>query len=141
MQLNQLKFFPGSSSKSKRLGRGIGSGKGKTCARGVKGQKSRSGVSTKYCGKKDDIFKILPKRGFSSRVKKPSVITTSQIKYFQDLGCFTNNNIVSKSLLSYLGLLKDPHKECKIIGDPSLLSQNIKFKIDKSSKNLNSYII
>lgn len=65
MKLNALRDNPGARSKSKRLGRGIGSGKGKTSGKGVKGQKAREGVSLNgFEGGQLPIYRRLPKRGF-----------------------------------------------------------------------------
>lgn len=65
MKLNELRDNPGSRLKSKRLGRGIGSGKGKTSGKGVKGQKAREGVSLNgFEGGQLPIYRRLPKRGF-----------------------------------------------------------------------------
>ncbi len=67
MRLNELKDNPGATSQRKRIGRGIGSGKGKTGGRGVKGQKSRSGVAIKgFEGGQMPIHRRLPKRGFNN---------------------------------------------------------------------------
>jgi len=67
MKLNQIAGRPGSRHNSKRVGRGIGSGKGKTGGRGVKGQKSRTGVRIKgFEGGQMPIYRRLPKRGFNN---------------------------------------------------------------------------
>ena len=71
MKLNELKPAPGSTKQRKRVGRGVGSGKGKTGGRGVKGQKSRSGVALNgFEGGQMPIYMRLPKRGFTSRNRK-----------------------------------------------------------------------
>ncbi len=67
MKLNQLRDKPGARPKSKRLGRGIGSGKGKTSGKGVKGQKAREGVALNgFEGGQLPIYRRLPKRGFKN---------------------------------------------------------------------------
>jgi large subunit ribosomal protein L15 len=67
MKLNELRDNPGSRLKSKRLGRGIGSGKGKTSGKGVKGQKAREGVALNgFEGGQLPIYRRLPKRGFKN---------------------------------------------------------------------------
>ena len=67
MKLNELRDNPGSNSSRTRVGRGIGSGKGKTGGRGVKGQKSRSGVAIKgFEGGQMPLHRRLPKRGFTN---------------------------------------------------------------------------
>ncbi|MCY4428426.1 MAG: 50S ribosomal protein L15 [Halieaceae bacterium] len=77
MRLNSLSPAPGSRKNAKRVGRGVGSGYGKTCGRGHKGQKSRSGGNIKpgFEGGQMPLQKRLPKYGFSSRVAR----TTAQV--------------------------------------------------------------
>jgi large subunit ribosomal protein L15 len=71
MNLNELRDNPGARLKSKRLGRGIGSGKGKTSGKGVKGQKAREGVSLNgFEGGQLPIYRRLPKRGFNNIFRK-----------------------------------------------------------------------
>ena len=71
MKLNELRDNPGARPKSKRLGRGIGSGKGKTSGKGVKGQKAREGVSLNgFEGGQLPIYRRLPKRGFKNISRK-----------------------------------------------------------------------
>ena len=71
MNLNELRDNPGARLKSKRLGRGIGSGKGKTSGKGVKGQKARTGVSLNgFEGGQMPIYRRLPKRGFWNLFRK-----------------------------------------------------------------------
>lgn len=71
MNLNELRDNPGARLKSKRLGRGIGSGKGKTSGKGVKGQKAREGVSLNgFEGGQLPIYRRLPKRGFVNNFRK-----------------------------------------------------------------------
>lgn len=71
MKLNELRDNPGARKKFKRIGRGIGSGKGKTSGRGVKGQKARTGVSLNgFEGGQLPIYRRLPKRGFNNIFRK-----------------------------------------------------------------------
>ena len=71
MKLNELKDNEGATKSRIRVGRGIGSGKGKTCGRGQKGQKSRSGVAVHgFEGGQMPIYRRLPKRGFKNRLRK-----------------------------------------------------------------------
>src|ERR1700758_2771111 len=71
MKLNELRDNPGARLKSKRLGRGIGSGKGKTSGKGVKGQKAREGVALNgFEGGQLPIYRRLPKRGFVNIFRK-----------------------------------------------------------------------
>ena len=115
MKINQLKSTLTSSKKNKRRGRGAGSGLGKTSGRGVKGQKSRSGVSINgFEGGQMPIYRRLPKRGFKNHFK----IKTQSINFS------TINNIVRKYNL-------DPSQ----IKEDELFDKNI-FKRSKGSLKL-----
>lgn len=107
MKLNTLKPAEGSVKTRKRVGRGIGCGWGKTCARGHKGQKSRSGGFHKvgFEGGQMPLQRRLPKVGFTSRIGA----YTSQIRLFElssidasviDLDVLKNHNLISKNTLS-----------------------------------------
>ncbi len=88
MKLNELSDNPGAAKKRMRVGRGPGSGKGKTAGRGIKGQKSRSGVAIKgYEGGQMPLYQRLPKRGFNKpNRKKYAVINLGLIQKFIDAG-------------------------------------------------------
>jgi large subunit ribosomal protein L15 len=71
MKLNQLRDNPGARKRAMTVGRGIGSGKGKTCGRGVKGQKARTGVAVKgFEGGQSPLLRRMPKRGFTNYTTK-----------------------------------------------------------------------
>ena len=95
MSLHNLQPAPGSTHSKKRVGRGQGSGTGKTAGRGQKGQKSRSGYSRKrnFEGGQMPLAKRLPKIGFTSRVVKPYVINIEKIKAVAELEEITLENI------------------------------------------------
>ena len=82
MALHNLQPAPGSTHKTKRVGRGQGSGKGKTATRGQKGQKSRTGYSQKrgFEGGQQPLQRRLPKVGFRSKVEKPHAINVDKVK-------------------------------------------------------------
>ena len=88
MRLNELRDNPGAAKKAKRIGRGPGSGKGKTAGRGIKGQKSRSGVAIAgYEGGQMPLYQRLPKRGFNKpNRKKFAVVNLGAIQKFIDAG-------------------------------------------------------
>jgi large subunit ribosomal protein L15 len=114
--LNQLSDNKGSRYKSKRLGRGIGSGKGKTCGRGHKGQKSRSGVSLAgYEGGQNPLYMRLPKRGFNSLNKvEYAVVNIADIEALienKKLG-----NKITLSDLQALRVLQGKGKKIKLLG-------------------------
>jgi large subunit ribosomal protein L15 len=97
MGLHNLQPAPGSTRDRKRVGRGQGSGTGKTAGRGQKGQKSRSGYSRKrnFEGGQMPLAKRLPKIGFTSRVVKPYVINVEKIKAVAELDEITLESIKS----------------------------------------------
>ena len=88
MKLNELHDNPGATKKRKRVARGPGSGSGKMAGRGIKGQKSRSGVAIKgYEGGQMPLYQRLPKRGFNKPNRKDyAVINLGMIQKFIDLG-------------------------------------------------------
>jgi large subunit ribosomal protein L15 len=97
MSLHNLQPAPGSTRNRKRVGRGQGSGTGKTAGRGQKGQKARSGYSQKrgFEGGQQPLYKRLPKIGFTSRVEKPYVINVERIKAIAELDEITLETIRS----------------------------------------------
>jgi len=97
MGLHNLQPAPGSTKNRKRVGRGQGSGTGKTAGRGNKGQKARSGYSKKrgFEGGQMPLYKRLPKIGFTSRVEKPYVINIEKIKAVAELAEITMESIKS----------------------------------------------
>jgi len=97
MGIENLQPAEGSTHARKRVGRGQGSGTGKTAARGQKGQKSRSGYKRKrnFEGGQQPLAKRLPKIGFHSKVIKPYVINVEKIKAVAELGEITMESIRS----------------------------------------------
>ena len=102
MALHNLQPAPGSVKDKKRVGRGQGSGTGKTAGRGQKGQKSRTGYSRKrgFEGGQMPLAKRLPKIGFSSRVQKPYAINVDKVKAIAELEEITIESIRSVHKLS-----------------------------------------
>ena len=106
-------------NKSKmRVGRGIGSGKGKTSGRGVKGQKSRSGVAIKsFEGGQMPLYRRLPKRGFNPISKKNiAIINLEKIQSFIDKKTIKTSDILNTELLKKLRLINKNSKKLKILG-------------------------
>ena len=127
MKLNELKDNLGSTKPRKRIGRGIGSGKGKTSGKGHKGQKSRSGVSIKgFEGGQMPIHRRLPKRGFTNinRINY-SVLNLDNIQKLIDSKKIDPKKLISYKILSNLGLVKSKQAKIKLLG-----KGNIKIKID-----------
>ena len=112
MGLHNLQPAPGSTRNSKRVGRGQGSGTGKTAGRGNKGQKARSGYSKKrgFEGGQMPLQKRLPKIGFTSKIEKPYVINVEKIKAVAELDEITLETIAS------VHKLQKTVKRVKLIG-------------------------
>lgn len=102
MKLNEIRDNEGARKNRIRVGRGIGSGKGKTGGRGVKGQKSRSGVSIHgFEGGQMPIYRRLPKRGFNNPFAKTfAVVNLDTIQKAIDAGKLNANEITKESLLA-----------------------------------------
>ncbi len=110
-----------------RVGRGIGSGKGKTSGRGVKGQKSRSGVAIKsFEGGQMPLYRRLPKRGFNSLIKiNIAILNLDKIQSYIDKKKIKISETLNSDLLKKLSLINKNSVKLKILG-----SGNIKDKIN-----------
>lgn len=130
MKLNDLRDNKGARVTSKRVGRGIGSGKGKTSGSGVKGQKSRSGVAIKgFEGGQMPLHMRLPKRGFNNINKKDiKIINLLQLQRLVDSKKLTSSSLIDKELLIKIGYMKK-NQMIKILGEGSLTSK-LKVKFD-----------
>ena len=130
-------------SKKMRVGRGIGSGKGKTSGRGVKGQKSRSGVAIKsFEGGQMPLYRRLPKRGFNS-IRKINVakINLDKIQSFIDQKKINPNDKINSELLKKLKIINKNSQKLKILGngeikvkiniEADLISKSAKKKLEK----------
>ena len=114
--------------KKLRVGRGIGSGKGKTSGRGVKGQKSRSGVAIKsFEGGQMPLYRRLPKRGFNSLRKNHyvAILNLNKIQTYIDKKSIKTSDVLNADLLKRLKLINKNSKKLKILG-----SGEIKDKIN-----------
>ena len=107
MQLNELKNNPGAHKRRMRVGRGIGSGKGKTAGRGGKGQTARSGVAIKgFEGGQMPLHRRLPKRGFKNFTRTEfDVITLRDLQVLVDNGTFKAGDTVSTATLKAKGVV------------------------------------
>ncbi len=108
MKLNELRDNPGATKPRKRIGRGPGSGTGKTGGRGIKGQKSRSGVAIKgFEGGQMPLYQRLPKRGFNSRNRKKfAVINLGLIQKFIDSGKLDAKKDITEDVLLETGAIR-----------------------------------
>ena len=118
MHLNTIAPAPGATKDAKRVGRGIGSGNGKTCGRGHKGQKSRSGGSIKrgFEGGQMPLQRRLPKVGFSSR--KSSSTTEIRLDVLQNLGL----EAVDLLALKAAGVVSDSILRVKVIASGEIIN-------------------
>jgi len=124
-------------NKSKiRVGRGIGSGKGKTSGRGVKGQKSRSGVAIKsFEGGQMPLYRRLPKRGFNPIQKENiAILNLDKIQSFINKKTISTNDILNSSSLKKLKLINKNSKKLKILGSGEI-KDKINIEADLASKS------
>ncbi len=108
MKLNEIRDNPGAHPKSKRLGRGIGSGKGKTSGKGVKGQKAREGVALNgFEGGQLPIYRRLPKRGFHNMFRKEyAPVNLGTIEKALESGRLPADQPITAELLQAVGLAR-----------------------------------
>lgn len=108
MKLHELRDNPGAAKKKVRVGRGPGSGVGKTAGRGIKGQKSRSGVAIKgYEGGQMPLYMRLPKRGFNKPNRKEyAVVNLGLIQKFIDAGKIDAGQPITEEVLVQSGVLR-----------------------------------
>ena len=131
MELNELKFSTGSTKNRKRVGRGIGSGNGKTSGRGQKGQNARSGggVRLGFEGGQNPLVFRIAKRGFNNYefATKYAVINVS------DLEKFDNGAEITPELLKEMGIVKDMKDGLKVLGNGEL-TKKLTVNANKFSK-------
>ncbi|MCK9377726.1 MAG: 50S ribosomal protein L15 [Syntrophobacterales bacterium] len=113
MRLSELQPSPGSKHKKKRVGRGPGSGSGKTASRGHKGQNSRAGGGTRpgFEGGQMPLVRRIPKRGFTNIFRQPWSIVN-----IRDLNRFPAETVVDVTVLREAGLVKSQVQRIKLLG-------------------------
>ena len=118
MKLNELQKNIGATHAKKRVGRGPGSGLGKTCGRGQKGQKARSGASINpvFEGGQLPLYRRIPKRGFKNARFK----TVYGVINLADLNKFEDGTVVTPALLKDTGLVKKQYEGIKVLGNGKL---------------------
>lgn len=137
MKLDELMQNAGARQTRKRVGRGMGSGLGKTSGKGEKGQKARSGVSipATFEGGQLPLYRRLPKRGFSNAKFKIRYATIN----VSDLNRFEDGTVVTKELLKEVGLLKNQLDGVKVLGNGTL-EKKLTIKANKFSREAVSKI-
>ena len=136
MKLNEIQDNPKAFKSRKRLGRGIGSGKGKRCGRGNKGQKSRSGVALKgFEGGQMPLHRRLPKRGFTNIFSKNfNIVSLDRIQSAIDAGKLNvKENVTVDSLVS-AGILRRKKDGVRLLGNGKL-NTAVNFDISGASKS------
>lgn len=130
MKLEELKSPPGANKSIKRVGRGIGSGRGKTSTRGHKGQKARSGggIRLGFEGGQMPLQRRIPKRGFTNIFRKEYAIVN-----VKDLNCFDDGSIVTVGLLRAAGLVNKITAGVKLLGDGEL-EKKLTVQVQKCSR-------
>ena len=136
MELNKLNDNDGAKSSKKRLGRGVGSGLGKTSGKGHKGQKSRSGVSIKgFEGGQMPIHRRLPKRGFNKHNRKVyRILNLGDLQKVIDNGKIDIKKEINSSVILSSGVIKNLKDGIRILGRGKITSK-VNILVDGASKN------
>ena len=135
MRLNELRDNPNARKSRTRIGRGIGSGKGKTAGRGHKGQKSRSGVAIKgFEGGQMPIHMRLPKRGFNNFTRKDfAELTLGNLQNAITKGLIDKNKIITEVELNAAGIVKKSKAGIKLLNKGEL-KDKIEISLSKATK-------
>ena len=136
MELNKLNDNDGAKSSKKRLGRGVGSGLGKTSGKGHKGQKSRSGVSINgFEGGQMPIHRRLPKRGFNKHNRKVyRILNLGDLQKVIDNGKIDIKKEINSSVILSSGVIKNLKDGIRILGRGKITSK-VNILVDGASKN------
>ena len=136
MELNKLNDNDGAKSSKKRLGRGVGSGLGKTSGKGHKGQKSRSGVSIKgFEGGQMPIHRRLPKRGFNKHNRKVyRILNLGDLQKVIDNGKIDIRKEINNSVILSAGVIKNLKDGIRILARGKITSK-VNILVDGASKN------
>jgi len=135
MKLNDIRDNPGARKERTRVGRGIGSGKGKTGGRGQKGQKSRSGVSIKgFEGGQMPLHMRLPKRGFNNPFGKDHAeVNIGQVQALIDAGKLDAKKVIDQSALQAAGIARGGKHGVRLLGNGELTAK-ASFQVAGASK-------
>jgi len=135
MRLNELRDNPGSHRPRKRVGRGIGSGTGKTSGKGQKGQKSRTGVSlVGFEGGQMPLYRRLPKRGFTNIFRKEfQVINLGDLQKAVDAGKLDAKATVNADALRAAGMIKKRNAAIRLLAKGELTAK-LTVEVDGASK-------
>jgi large subunit ribosomal protein L15 len=134
MDVTTLPKVPGARHRKKRVGRGIGSGHGKTSTRGQKGQRARTGSRKRpgFEGSRSPLIRKIPKRGF--RVKSTGHESTREIVNVEQLNRFADGERVAPEQLESAGLIRDARSIVKLLGEGTL-SRKVTVTVDQASES------
>jgi large subunit ribosomal protein L15 len=135
MKLNDLSDKDGATKARKRLGRGIGSGSGKTAGRGVKGQKARSGVAINgFEGGQMPLYRRLPKRGFKNPFSKDfNTVSVARVQAAVDAKKLDPKETVTAEVLVKAGVIRRARDGVRLLGDGDIKSK-LSFDVAGASK-------
>lgn len=135
MKLNDLRDKDGATHSKKRLGRGIGSGSGKTAGRGVKGQKARSGVAINgFEGGQMPLYRRLPKRGFNNIFAKDfNIVSLARVQAAIDAGKLDAKETVNAEALIKAGVIRRAKDGVRLLADGELKAK-VAFDVAGASK-------
>ncbi|CAM1645070.1 50S ribosomal protein L15 [Bartonella sp. B10834G6] len=135
MKLNQLRDQEGATKNRKRVGRGIGSGMGKTAGRGVKGQKARSGVAINgFEGGQMPVYRRLPKRGFNNLFAKSfNEVSVGRVQTAIDAGKLDASKTVDSAALKAAGVIRREKDGFRLLSDGELKAK-VTFDVAGASK-------
>ena len=135
-RLNELRDNPGASKTRVRIGRGIGSGKGKTGGRGGKGQTARSGVAINgFEGGQMPLHMRMPKRGFNvPNAKKWNALRLDRIQAYIDSGKLDHKGVVDAAALVKAGVIRRVKDGVRLIGGAGFTAKKVTFKVAHASK-------
>ena len=136
MRLNELSDRPGATKAKKRLGRGVGSGLGKTAGRGIKGQKARTGVAIKgFEGGQMPLHRRLPKRGFKNIfARRLNEVNLGRVQTAIDKGDLSASAPITAESLVKAGVLRRAHDGVRLLGKGEIKGK-LNFEVDGASRS------
>ena len=140
MNVATISAIPGSRHRRKRVGRGIGSGHGKTSTRGQKGQRARTGSGKRpgFEGGRTPLIRRMPKRGF--RQKATGQLPPVEIVNVRQLECFEDGTHVTPEQLQTAGLIREPSRGVKLLGDGTL-TKRLRVLIHQASESAKAKVL
>ncbi len=142
MRLNTIRDNEGATKRRLRVGRGIGSGKGKTGGRGVKGQKSRSGVAINaFEGGQMPLHMRLPKRGFNNPfAKKFNAVRLDRVQRAIDSGKLDAKSVIDSAALVASGVIRRANDGVRLIAGGEFKAKKVSFRVAHASKGAQKII-